>query len=113
MRNPSRPAALFSIFLLLAAGPMAGGLNAQELEEIVVTAERRSENLQEVPNAITALSRLTIEKADIHDLTDIATRVPGADLLALLAGPEHRGPARRLVQRRRRRHRQFSGGVRG
>ena len=63
--------------LLFAAGLTAGAPQAQELEEIVITAERRSENLQEVPNAITALSRLTIEQADIHDLTDIATRVPG------------------------------------
>ena len=43
----------------------------------MITAERRSENLQEVPNAITALSRMTIEQSDIHDLTGIATRVPG------------------------------------
>ena len=63
--------------LLFAAGLIAGEPQAQELEEIVITAERRSENLQDVPNAITALSRLTIEQADIHDLTDIATRVPG------------------------------------
>ncbi|MCY3817119.1 MAG: TonB-dependent receptor [Gammaproteobacteria bacterium] len=72
MRNLRSPIALF-----LAAGLLAGSPKAQELEEIVVTAERRSENLQDVPNAITALSRLTIEQADIHDLTDIATRVPG------------------------------------
>ena len=55
----------------------AGVLQAQELEEVVVTAERRAENLQEVPNAITALSADTVEQADIHDLTDIATRIPG------------------------------------
>ena len=52
-------------------------LQAQELEEVVVTAERRAENLQEVPNAITALSADTVEQSDIHDLTDIATRIPG------------------------------------
>lgn len=55
----------------------AGVLQAQELEEVVVTAERRAENLQEVPNAVTALSADTVEQADIHDLTDIATRIPG------------------------------------
>lgn len=55
----------------------AGVLQAQELEEVVVTAERRAENLQEVPNAITALSADTVERSDIHDLTDIATRIPG------------------------------------
>ena len=62
---------------LAAASLCAQALNAQELEEIVITAERRAENLQEVPNAITALSNATIEQADIHDLTDIATRIPG------------------------------------
>ena len=46
------------------------------LEEITVVAQRRSENLQDVPIAISALSEAAIEKADIHDLTDIATRVP-------------------------------------
>ena len=46
------------------------------LEEITVVAQRRVENLQDVPIAISALSKAAIEKADIHDLTDIATRVP-------------------------------------
>ena len=69
---------LLSLFALsVAAFLLSGEVQAQELEEIVITAERRSENLQEVPNAITALSRMTIEQSDIHDLTDIATRVPG------------------------------------
>ena len=47
------------------------------LEEVVVTAQRRAENLQEIPVAVSALSEKTIRAADIHDLTDIATRVPG------------------------------------
>ena len=46
------------------------------LEEITVVAQRRAENLQDVPIAISALSEAAIERADIHDLTDIATRVP-------------------------------------
>ena len=63
--------------LMITAALFAGALNAQELEEIVITAERRTENLQEVPNAITALSKISIERADIHDLADVATRIPG------------------------------------
>ncbi len=59
--------------ILLPASPLQAG----ELEEIVVTAERRAENLRDVPNAITALSETTVEQAQIHDLTDIATRIPG------------------------------------
>ncbi|WP_321396022.1 TonB-dependent receptor [Emcibacter sp.] len=46
------------------------------LEEITVTAQRRSENLQAVPVAVTALSASAIEKADIHTADDIATRIP-------------------------------------
>ena len=46
------------------------------LEEITVTAQRRSENLQAVPVAVTALSASSIEKADIHTPDDIATRIP-------------------------------------
>ena len=55
----------------------AGKIAAAELEEIVVTAERRAQNLQTIPAAVSALSAQTIEEADIHDLTDIATRIPG------------------------------------
>lgn len=62
---------------LLAALAAANTALPQVLEEIVVTAERRVENLQEIPNAVTALSESMIERDDIHDLTDIATRVPG------------------------------------
>ena len=65
------------VTVLAVAGLNAGAIQAQELEEIVITAERRAENLQEVPNAITALSSPTLEQADIHDLTDVATRIPG------------------------------------
>jgi outer membrane receptor protein involved in Fe transport len=41
--------------LTAAALIAAGGAGAQELEEIVVTARFRSENLQEIPLAISAI----------------------------------------------------------
>lgn len=62
---------------ILATALPAGPALAAQLEEVVVTAQRRAENLQDVPVAITALGQDSIEKADIRDLTDIATRVPG------------------------------------
>ncbi len=49
----------------------------RRLEEVIVTAERRSESLKEVPIAITALTQAAVERADIHDLADLATRIPG------------------------------------
>jgi iron complex outermembrane receptor protein len=57
-----------------------------QLEEIVVTANRRAENLQDVPVAVSALSENAIEKAGIRDITDIATRVPGLTFASFSAG---------------------------
>ncbi len=66
---------------LLAAAAMVSVIPATgmaaTLEEVMVTAQRRAENLQEVPVAITALSAETIEKADVHDLSTLAHKVPG------------------------------------
>ena len=50
---------------------------AQGLEEIVVTARKREENLQEIPIAITAITANDIKEADITGLEDISTLAPG------------------------------------
>ena len=86
---------------LAIAALLCSSVQARELEEIVVTAERRAENLQEVPNAITALSETTIEQADIHDLTDIATRVPGLTFSPFSPGQNIVALRGAVVQRRR------------
>ena len=67
---------LMGIVLLVSLTGIHAEQRAGLLEEITVVAQRRAENLQDVPIAISALSEAVIEKADIHDLTDIATRVP-------------------------------------
>jgi iron complex outermembrane receptor protein len=46
------------------------------LEEIVVTATKREENLQSVALSITAFSRDFLEDSNISDLDDLETRVP-------------------------------------
>jgi iron complex outermembrane recepter protein len=69
---------------LLAVGVSAGA-QAQapaestgfELEEIVVTARRREESLQDVPTTINAVTGADIEKLSIRRFEDIATVVPG------------------------------------
>ena len=52
---------------------------AQEavLEEIIVTARKREENLLEIPVAITAISGETVENFGLNDLQDVARIVPG------------------------------------
>jgi outer membrane receptor protein involved in Fe transport len=47
------------------------------LEEIVVTAQKRSENLQEVPISITALSSDTLEASVVSGTMDLNAMVPG------------------------------------
>lgn len=47
------------------------------LQEVVVTAQKREQNLQEVPIAITALDRSQIEAQDVQSARDIDGMVPG------------------------------------
>jgi iron complex outermembrane receptor protein len=50
--------------------------SANQLEEITVTATKRSESLQEVPLSITAITNESIERAGILDFFDYALKVP-------------------------------------
>ncbi len=62
----------------LIAGALAhGGVNAQALEEVVVTAQHRPENLQSIPVTVSALSSIELEQANIFDAASIAVNVPG------------------------------------
>jgi len=47
-----------------------------QVEEIVVTATRRSESLQDVPMSITALNAATLEQRAVKSFIDYASQVP-------------------------------------
>lgn len=47
-----------------------------DIEEIIVTAEKRETRIERTPVAITALSGKTLQAEQIHTLTDISTLVP-------------------------------------
>lgn len=51
------------------------------VEEIVVTAERREQNLQRTPIAISAVSAATVEKLGISQVTDLANIAPNLNVL--------------------------------
>ncbi len=51
----------------------------QGLENIVVTARRRSEPLQKVPVAITVLSAAQLKRDNLNNVQDILAQVPSAD----------------------------------
>jgi iron complex outermembrane receptor protein len=53
------------------------GRATASLEEIVVTARKREESLQEVPIAVTAFSEAALESIGVQRLEDVALRTPG------------------------------------
>ncbi|MEP6884617.1 MAG: TonB-dependent receptor [Gammaproteobacteria bacterium] len=54
----------------------AAAVSNEALDEIVVTAQRRSERLQDVPEAITALSGDSLNQLHLQGTADLAARVP-------------------------------------
>ena len=62
-----------------ASGSFAQGTepDAGAVQEVVVTARKRAENLQDVPLSITAIGAEQIAKQSLQGLTDIAARTPG------------------------------------
>ena len=74
------------IFLGVGAVP---GVGAQVLEEIVVTAQKREQNLQETPVAVTAFADGYLDKFQIDDIEDITSRTPGVALLSFNRSQSH------------------------
>ncbi len=85
-----------NMFMMIAGALLASTAPAQqspanaksasnELAEIVVTAEKRSENLQNVPLSIAAYSGETLSETGVEDFATLAARIPGVSLIS--AGP--------------------------
>jgi iron complex outermembrane receptor protein len=68
--------AAISTLVLLQAAPAVAQTEDAALEEIVVTAQRRQENLQDVPIAISAMTGQMLEDAGVRDPRDLQAYVP-------------------------------------
>ena len=67
---------LSSIILVLSlAVPASSG--AQVLEEIIVTAQKREQNLQDVGISVTAYTGEQIKELGLADTVDLTTMTPG------------------------------------
>ena len=72
----------FSISFLLITGPSLSYAQTSEsnanlrLEEIIVTAQKRSESLKSVPISVAAVSGDKIEKAGIENIEDLTSYLP-------------------------------------
>lgn len=86
MRNPiypfNRTARLLfgALTLTVVAAPLAAQTDdrdgAQQLDEIVVTAQKREQSIFDVPLAISAIGEQEIEAAGINSMADFFRRVP-------------------------------------
>lgn len=72
---------------LALAQQQEGELQGQ-LEEIMVTAQKREENLQKVPITITALSEGMMDRMGVNDLESLAKAVPGFGYTFALSNPQ-------------------------
>ena len=72
-RTFSYTKALFASVLILFGVSSVG---AQELEEIIVTAQKREENLQDVPVAVSAYTGDYMTENSVKDVFELMTSVP-------------------------------------
>ena len=74
--NLGRVVVLASAGLVLAT-PAAAQNDSSFLEEIVVVAQKREQNIMDVPVSITAVTGAQIEESGIKDMIDLQQNVPG------------------------------------
>jgi iron complex outermembrane receptor protein len=85
MTSPSIPLRSAVTLTLAISGALASGdcwaeaatAPTAELEEVIVTAEKRAENLQDVPIAVIAVSGQQLRDAGVKDIKDLQTLTPG------------------------------------
>ena len=65
---------MVAVVLSLAA-PLA--VHAAELEEVIVTAQKREQSLQDVSVAVTAVSAEDLLRGNIHSIEDLQSHIPG------------------------------------
>ncbi len=73
-------ASVFAIGVQASAGESVTDASATQIEEIVVTAQFRAQNLQETPIAITAFSAESLQARSYNSVTDLTDSAPNVVL---------------------------------
>src|SRR5204862_7106401 len=60
------------------SGSMSANASTDPLQEVIVTARRRSESLQQVPVAVSAIDAQTLQRQDVQTLSDLQLLAPSA-----------------------------------
>ena len=69
-----------SILALLMSFSIVGQENQAVFEEIIVTAEKRSESLQDISQAVTVLTGEDLDNRQISTFVDISAIAPGVNV---------------------------------
>ena len=79
-RIPARSLMAAAICSAIPALPQSVVAQERILEEVIVTARRREESLQETPVAVTALSAAALRDAGVRNLKDLNAIAPNLDV---------------------------------
>jgi iron complex outermembrane receptor protein len=88
-----------SLFAMLgssgvALAQQATAANEAPLAEIVVTAEKRSEKIQDVPVAVTVVTAQQLSDQHIYSIADLARTTPALEMVQAFGGPGGGGQIR-------------------
>lgn len=70
-------AVVLSLATLPAIGQGADTTNERSIENVIVTAQKREQNLQDVPIVVTAVSEQLLKDTGVRDIKDLALLTPG------------------------------------
>ena len=95
---------LVALVLLTVAGTSLPTHARDKKEEMIVSVRKTEENLQDVPLSVTALPSLTLQRATVQQLSDVANLTPGLSFqdfnVGALSTPVIRGLAQSNTQGR-------------
>jgi iron complex outermembrane recepter protein len=94
-----RVVGLAGVSAMLALGSAAHAQQAvttpsPELTEIVVTAEKRSENIKDVPVAVSVVSSEQLAQEHVYNIADLARTTPSLEMVQAFGGPGGGGQIR-------------------
>jgi iron complex outermembrane receptor protein len=84
-----RRQALGAVFIALGSFAVPRAVFAQALEEIIVTAQKREESLQDVPVTVQAWTGEQLDNFDVTQVTDIVRLAPNLNVVVQNAMSQH------------------------
>lgn len=85
IRDTSRCCAI-ALGALLGGGAAAQAIDSPTIEEVIITAQKRSEALQSVPLSVSALEQKQLERMGVDSVAALAREVPGLTVITAGAG---------------------------